>query len=105
MQQKSLGIPRLLSVFKSVCNVRKNSCLACTLDSCVKITLVNSTSSRNSSGENLSAFADELAELCGILIVYIRNLICTEDTNLLSSAYHGARRTVFILIHLMNPPN
>ena len=89
---------------KSVCYVRKKSCLTCALNSCVKLTLVNSTSSRNSSGENLSALADKLAKLCGILIVNIRNLICTEDTNLLSLAHYGARRTVFILIHLMNPP-
>ena len=51
----------------------------------------------NSSGKNLSALADELAKLCGILIVDELNLVCTENANLLSSAHQGTGRTNYVL--------
>ena len=62
--------------------------MTCTLDSCVKLSLVLSASTRNSSGKNLAALADELSELCGILVVDKVNLINTENADFLSSAHH-----------------
>jgi hypothetical protein len=58
----------------------------------------------DSSGKDLAALADELAELSGILVVDICNLIGAENANLLSSANNGARRTRNVFSHLMNPP-
>jgi hypothetical protein len=87
-----------------VANVGQKSNLASTLDSGVELTLVNSASAGHSSGQDLAALADELAELSGILVIDISNLIGAENANLLSSANNGARRTRNVFSHLMNPP-
>ena len=56
-----------------------------TLDSCVELSLVLCACAGDSSGKDLTALADELSELC-VLVVDIVNLVCTEDANLFSLA-------------------
>jgi hypothetical protein len=92
------------SILQLVANVGQKSSLTSTLDSSVELTLVNSASAGHSSGQDLAALADELAELSGILVIDISNLIGAENANLLSSANNGARRTRNVFSHLMNPP-
>ena len=75
----------------------KESCHDEHLDCCVELSLVLCASTGNSSGKDLAALADELAELCGILVVDEINLVCTENANFLSSAHCGTRRTNYVL--------
>jgi hypothetical protein len=77
--------------------VRKKSNLTSSLDCGVELSLVICTSSRNSSGKDLAALADELAELCGILVVDEIYLVCTENANFLSSTHCGTGRTNYVL--------
>jgi hypothetical protein len=46
----------------------------------------------NSSGKNLASLADELSELCRILVVDEINLVCAENADLLSSANNRTLR-------------
>ena len=71
--------------------------MASSLDSGVELSLMLCAGSRDSSGKDLAALADELAELCGILIIDEIYLVCTENANLLSSAHHGTGRTNYVL--------
>jgi hypothetical protein len=55
---------------------------------------MNCAGSGDSSGKNLAALADELAELCAVLIIDKCNLVCTENANLFSSVVvSGTSRT------------
>ena len=94
--------PFLFLFAELVGNVRKQSYLTCTLDGGVELALMLSASTRDSSGKNLAALADELSQLSCILIINIGNLIGTEDTYFLSLTY-GTNRTarIFCSIHLM----
>ena len=90
-----------------VSNVRQKCDLSCALDCGVQFALMLCAGARNSSGQDLAALADELSQLCGILVVDEINLICTENADLLSSAYDGtlrACRGVFSSIHCSYPP-
>ena len=86
---------------KLVCDVRKQCDLTSALDSCIELALMLCARSGDSSGKDLSALADKLSELCGILVINISDLILTEDTNLFSLAVIKTRgtRIVFCSIH------
>ena len=71
--------------------------MAGSLDRGVELSLVLCASTGNSSGKDLAALANELAELCGILIIDEIYLVCTENANFLSSAHHGTGRTNYVL--------
>ncbi len=97
----------MLSLRRLVCYVGEKSYLSCALDSCVELSLMLCASSGNSSGKDLSTLADELSELCGILVVDKVNFINAENADFLSSAHHGlcGTRSVFCsVIHYIIPP-
>ena len=79
---------------KLVGDVRQKSNLTSSLDSGVELSLVYCAGTGNSSGKNFAALADELAELVGILVINVGNLVCAEDADLFSlAAYEGTGRT------------
>ncbi len=90
-----------------VCDVRKKCYLTSSLDCCVELSLVYCTCSRNSSGKNFAALADELAKLCRILVIDKGNLISAEDTYFLSLCTHSraCRTSVLCSLHLMKSSN
>jgi hypothetical protein len=104
--EKSLKSKRNEALVVLVADIRKKSNLTCALDSGVDITLMLCASAGNSSGKDLTALADELAKLCGVLVIDIVYLVSTEDADLLSLTHlaYGASCCVFVSIHLMKPP-
>ena len=84
-------------IFKLVGYVGEKCHLSCSLDSYVELSLMKSASTGYTSGEDLSSLGNELSEFSGILVIDVRYLILTEDTNLLSSVHRtegGTRRIV-----------
>jgi hypothetical protein len=82
------------------CNV------ASALNSGVELALMNCAGTGNSSGKNLTSLADELSQLCAILVINKSNFICAENANLSSSAVvcrgtSGANNVFGFVIHLM----
>ena len=84
-----------------VSDIGQQSHVACTLDGGVDLSLVLSAGAGHTAGQDLTALADELAELVGILVINVGNLVCAEDADLFSLAAHeGAGRTsIGILSH------
>ena len=78
--------------------------MACTLDSCVELSLVLCACAGNSSGKDLTALAYELSQLC-VLVVDIINLVCAENANFLSLSV-GTESACCVLcsIHFDFPP-
>lgn len=56
------------------------------LDSVLKLSLVLSTCAGNSAGKDLTSFANELLELCAVLVIDEFNLVLAEYANLFSLA-------------------
>ena len=85
-------------------DVGKKSDVASALDSYCELSLVLCACAGDSSGKDLSALADELSQLC-ILVINVCYLVCAKDTNLFSLAV-GTEGTccAFSLIHFVNPP-
>lgn len=90
-----------MNKLKSIGDIREQSYLTSALNSGIKLTLMLSTSTGNSSGKNLSTLADKLSELCRIFIIDISDLIFAEDADLFSLARVEAcgTRIVFSSIH------
>ena len=77
-----------------VSDVGQQSHVTSTLDGGVDLSLVESASTGHAAGQDLTALAEELAELVGILVINVGNLVCAEDADLFSLAAHeGAGRT------------
>lgn len=77
--------------------------MASALDCVLKVSLVLCACAGNSAGKDLSSFADELSELCSILIIDVFYLILAEDTNLLSlarSLTSGANIVSCVIFHV-----
>ena len=87
--------PCLMHGYSLVGDEGKQSHVAGSLDGRVDCTLVNGAGTGDSSGKNLAALADELSQLCAVLVVNIGNLVCAENADLLSSAVcvRGTGRT------------
>ena len=84
--------------------VGKKCHLASSLNSYGELSLVKSASAGNTSGKDLCSLGNKLSELCGILVIDVRNLILTEDANLLSSVHRTESGTLCIVsIHLNSP--
>ena len=67
--------------------------IASALDRGIQFALMQRASAGYAARQNLSAFADEFAEFRAVLIVDERDLVCTENANLFSSAVY--RRTSY----------
>jgi len=59
----------------------------------------------DSSGKDLAALADELAKLCGILVIDELDLVRTENADLLLSTHHGSGRTNYVLGFIIHDEN
>ena len=79
--------------------VGKKCHLASSLNSYGELSLVKSTSAGNTSGEDLSSLGNKLSEFSGILVIDVRNLILTEDANLLSSVHRTEGTLSIVSIH------
>ena len=77
--------------------VGKKCHLASSLNSYGELSLVKSASAGNTSGEDLCSLGNKLSELSGILVIDVRNLILTEDANLLSSVHRTESGTLCIV--------
>lgn len=76
----------------SVADVGKKGYLTGALDGGLELSLMLRAVSGDTAGKDLSGFADILAELSGILVVDIADLVLTENANF-SSAAVGIHRT------------
>ena len=80
-------------------HVGKKCHLTCSLNSYGELSLVKSAVARNTSGEDLRSFGNELSELCYVLVINIRNLVLAEDANLLSSV-HGTESGALCIVSI-----
>ena len=80
---------------KSVACVGKQCDMSCTLDSNCKLTLMMSTCTCYSSGQNLSSFGHIAAKSCYIFIVNSFNLVHAESTNLSATLTTAAAVILF----------
>lgn len=75
------------------------SALNCVLE----LSLVLCASAGDSAGKDLSSLADELLELCAVLVIDVFNLILAEDADLLSLTRSLTSRTnicCFLIFHV-----
>ena len=71
---------------QSVSDVGQQSDLTCALDSGGQVTLVGSTGTGGTAGQNLATLGQVTAELSGVLVIDAGHLIHAECTNLLALA-------------------
>ena len=90
--------------FTLVRNVGEKCHLASSLNSYGELSLVKSASAGNTSGKNFCSFRNKLSEFSGILVIDVRNLILTEDANLLSSVHGTESGTLSIVLFHLNSP-
>ena len=79
----------------SVTDIRNQRHLSCALYRNCKLTLMNSAGARNSSGQNLRAFADQFLQSYSIFVINIIDFVRTEETNFLLFP-HRAKRTLSV---------
>jgi hypothetical protein len=67
-----------------VCYIGYQSYVSCTLNSKSELSLMLCASTGNSAGENLSSLREILSKSGNVFVIYIRDLLSAECTNLLS---------------------
>jgi hypothetical protein len=73
-------------LIRSIIYERQESCMTCTLDSGLKLTLMLSAGAGNTAGKDLAALADELAKARCILVIDVADVLLAEDANLSAAA-------------------
>lgn len=76
---------------------------SCALDCRCKGTLVLGAHTAHSAGQNLAFFGDEAAEFRRILVVYVFDVVDTEDANFLFRRSLGRTRGFYFFVHFNTP--
>ena len=102
-QKKSCPCGQL---FSNLCSLfgdeGEQSDLTGALDGLGQLTLMHGAGAGGSAGQNLGALRKETAQLGGVLIIDVLDLIDTESTNL--TAFTAAARALSIHSHDSKPP-